>query len=327
MDKSPFFIVAASRSGTTMLRLMLNAHSAIAVPHEMKYFGIHVPQHLLAQWQRPELTRSAFERIIKQWIQSRAHAFEEMGVETARRAALDAPTNFRAPFQIVMDRWARYYGKKRWGEKTPDNIFYVDIIAEMFPEARFIFLVRDPRAVVRSMNAIEFFSDDTVINAYNWREMVTQGFRRLTSSTRPEQRLMVHYEMLVKEPERTLGQVCAFLGEAFEPAMLNFHESARSMLPQSVRTPNIQRPIDASAAEKWKNELSREQIALIEAVCREPMKWWGYEPVDASLRLEARLALTVKSMYWLWKRRQQKSQRNFTIKYTPFGRFYADGPQ
>ena len=172
---SPFFIVGASRSGTTLLRLMLNSHPSVAVPHEMDYFHKAIPLSLLRRWQNPGLSAEAFERLIDGWLDSRRYVFEDVGLEHVRKAILDGPRDLRAPFSRAMQQWAAHHGKSRWGAKTPKNLFFVDIIAEMFPRARFIYLARDPRAVVRSMNNFEFFSDDTVINAFNWRTAATEG--------------------------------------------------------------------------------------------------------------------------------------------------------
>lgn len=300
---------------------MLNAHSCIAVPHEMKYFGESISHPLLERWRDPGLERAEFEYKIDKWLRSRKHIFEEVDFEAIRRAALDTGQDFRAPFRAVMEAMARHRGKRRWGENTPGNLFYADIIADMFPEAQFIYLVRDPRAVVCSMNAVEFFTDDTVINAYNWREAVTRGGDCLREHTSSKQQLTVHYEQLIRYPEATLRRIGAFLGEAFEPGMLAFHAHRGSERPSSGRTPSTGSSIEEAQVETWKHTLSAEEIALVETVCRAPMERLGYESVSDHLGMEARVMLALKSCYWMWKRHRSKGKRNFAMKYAPFARF------
>jgi len=317
---SPFFIVGASRSGTTLLRLMLNSHPSVAVPHEMDYFHKAIPLSLLRRWQNPGLSAEAFERLIDGWLDSRRYVFEDVGLEHVRKAILDGPRDLRAPFSRAMQQWAAHHGKSRWGAKTPKNLFFVDIIAEMFPRARFIYLARDPRAVVRSMNNFEFFSDDTVINAFNWRTAATEGRELLAASVPENRRYLVRYESIATKPEETLRSVCGFLELPFVSDMLYFHEGPRSAFPETVRTSNIRKPVTEASVTKWKSELSVQGIAAVESICDAPMRQMGYEPTGAALHWSTRFDIALKSLYWAWKKRRASPQRGFTMKYKPFVR-------
>lgn len=315
----PFFIVGASRSGTTLLRLMLNAHSLIAVPHEMKYFNRAIPLPTLRQWRQPDAAPADFDNIIDDWLKDRSHSFEPIGVEKVRQAIADGPRNVRAPLEIALQMWARHHGKRLWGEKTPNHLYYVDFIVEMFPQARFVYLVRDPRAVVRSMNNIAFFPDDSVINAHNWKVAATEGWKRLCRSVDPDKRFVLRYESLVSEPDESLRALCTFLAVPFEPDMLDFHERSSSALPQKIRTPNIRKSVDPSSLDKWRDELSDDEVAAIERVCGSPMKHFGYPHETPSMGWNTQLDLGLKTMYWIWKKWQDGTGRGFTIEYEPLG--------
>jgi hypothetical protein len=188
----------------------------------------------------------------------------------------------------------------------------------MFPQARFIYLARDPRAVVRSMNNFEFYSKDTIINAFNWHTAATEGRELLAASVPNHQRYLVHYESLATRPEKTLRRLCSFLDLSFAPDMLSFYEGPRSAFPETVRTSNIRKPVNETSVTKWKSELSAQEIAAVEFICDAPMRQMGYEPTGTALHWSTRLNIALKSLYWAWKKRRAPSERGFTMKYKPF---------
>lgn len=321
MQHPPFFVIGASRSGTTLLRLMLNAHSMIAVPHETNFFSETVPLAVLRAWPEAAMEPEAFDHMIDRWLNRCSYSFKPVGIDRVRRSITEAAPNVADAYRRAMALWAQHYGKQCWGEKTPEHLYYVDFIASMFPKARFVYIVRDPRAVVRSMNAIEFFSADSVINAYNWKQAATEGWQLFQNHVPVRRRLLLHYESLVQHPEETLRALCDFLEVSYEPDMLSFYQLPDSVFPENVRTPNIQRPINAESLDKWRNELSDRQVASVEAVCREPMGRFGYVPENIRLDMVGRINFAVKTAYWFWKKRRSTKRRGFTIKYTPFARF------
>ena len=300
---------------------MLNAHPTVAVPHEMDYFHKAIPLSVLRRWKNPDLAPADFEQMIDRWLTNRRHVFKDVGLNVVRQAILEGPRNARSPFRIAMETWANHYGKSQWGAKTPRNLFFVDLIAEMFPQARFIYLARDPRAVVRSMNEFEFFSDDSVINAFNWRVAATEGWELLTTSVPENQRYLLHYESLVADPDTALRDLCRFLDIPFAPQMLDFHKGPRAAFPETVRTSTIRQPVTDASISKWRSDLSVDEIAAVETICDKPMRRLGYEPTDLTLSLRGQFNLALKSIYWTWKKHRAAPQRGFTIKYKPFLQF------
>ena len=308
----PFFIVGASRSGTTMLRLMMNAHSRLAVPDEMKYFRHVDGQYDLEAWQT-SLPREDYLALARHYLDVQDAVFSE--ATEALEAALLATEDrtLRGPYQALLSYWARAQGKARWGEKTPHNIFYVDVMAEMFPEAQFIHVVRDPRAVVRSMGASAYYSDEPVFNALNWRMSVRTGRRFFQEHLRPEQRHTVRYEDLVRDPESVLRSTCAFLGESFEPGMLRFYETADQDMAHEIRTPSITNPVHEKGLTKWRERLSAAEVGLSEVLCREEMNTFGYERTTMG-RFVSPLVL-LKWLYWHWKVWQHRDRRGFEVEF------------
>ncbi len=171
---SPIFIVGAPRSGTTMMRLILNAHPHIAIPPETSYFpdiywrsvASNATARNAASW--PQAVDS-FMRLCEARFRPTLD-LREVG-DTLRLGAPD----FGLLLTLPLDRWAAAQGKSRWGEKTPLHIFYADVIMRLFPAAKIVAMQRDPRAVVASLNRFVAAGDDTVLNARLWRDVWTQG--------------------------------------------------------------------------------------------------------------------------------------------------------
>jgi hypothetical protein len=260
-----------------MLRLILNGHSRIAIPGEMKYFH-RLPGRALEQWRSPDWNDPALVGFLQNYASRLANILNGMDVTDVDFAnAARQAGNLKQPFQQLLERWVAVHGKKRWGEKTPRNLFLADGIIDMFPDARFIYMYRDPRGTVSSMNQIEYFPDDTAANALHWRDNVTYGRAVLERSVPSTQRHNVRYESLVSDPATEVATICEFLGESYEPAMLNFHETSQAWMG-TIRTPNIKRPISADNKDKWRQLLSNRQQRTIETICAAEMRALGYEP-------------------------------------------------
>lgn len=318
---APFFIVGASRSGTTLLRLLLNAHSCLAVPHEFKYFTLLPAGTAAEQWRTPGLSETHYQEFVRHFLNQRAHVFEDIGLERLEREIIAHPKrDLRTPYRIAAEAWAHHYGKTHWGEKTPHNLFYADVLADMFPAARFLYLIRDPRAVVRSMNKIDYFSRDTAINALNWRLAATRGREILTASVPAHQRMTVRYEDIVLDTEQHLQRICAFIGVSFEPSMLEFHKKSREFMPSLIRTPTVTRSVTSKHADKWKTDLSPSEIGLIESLCSGQMRTLGYEPIGATPSLKNRLDMLLKLLYWKVQQWRHRDTRPREISYRILGR-------
>jgi hypothetical protein len=322
---SPFFIVGASRSGTTMLRLLLNAHSRLGVPKELAFFTLAMQKGVLDAWRNGRLAAPAHQAFLHAFLSKKHHIYREVDV-----AALEAeivgrhPNDPRAAFERVMSVWLGEQGKQRWGEKTPKNLFYVDYIHRMFPEARFIHIVRDPRAVVYSMNRFARFLNDSVLNAFNWYLSVKDGYGRLRESVPESLVLTIRYEELVAGVEETARKMCAFLGELYEPAMLDFYrESESNIHPASQELGGVNtltQPISTTSVDKWREGLAGREIAIVEAICGPLMKEMGYTLTGARLGLRDGLSLKAKLVYCQIQRWRHRKMRAFQIASMPFER-------
>lgn len=293
----PFFVVGASRSGTSLLRFMLDAHPGLALPDELWYFSkvsdaVPFPG---AWWETHPA--SVVEHIFDRFRERSPRLFDAALWKEARASVAGRPATPRAPYQAVLEAYARREGALAWGEKTPSNVQWVDVLAAWFPTARFVFLVRDPRSVVASALRFPHLPNDPVVGAYNWLRANTRG-HALVAALPPERWRLVRYEDLVSNPQSTLSGLAAFLGGEWDPSMLRFYEGATGAIGPNGPLPSlVTKPVVGNRADKWRDELDAETIAIVEAVCGSVMEGFGYTPSEHRLRAPARASVTARYLY------------------------------
>jgi hypothetical protein len=296
----PFFIVGCGRSGSTLLRMMLVSHSRLTIPPETWYL---IPLLQRFSIDRPldadELARAvALMTGHYRWPDMRLDA-QELRHELSR---IEQP--YLRDLAEVVYRWhMRSEGKARWGDKTPIYIEIVPELARLFPDARFIHLVRDGRDVAKSYQATDWIGRWLHDNTREWTGALELE-RRWSRSELRNRILRVRYEDLVLETEATLRTVCRFIGEEFEPQMLSWQDKVDEQVPARERDVHtkLKQRIGAEGVARWKREMSAREQFVCEAFMGAHLTRMGYErrfpnplwaPVFAVTRLYCRVVLPV----------------------------------
>ena len=323
MPHAPIFILGANRSGTTLLRLMMNAHPHIGIPEEMQYFHSRYGDVSVHDWRKPPFSPAEYATHVRTYAERAARLHPELNADALTTAILsDGPYDLRRPYRILLETWAGLHGKVRWGEKTPGNVFFVDVLYAMFPEARFVHVVRDPRAGVASMQKVSFFLDDVAFNAMI-RRSYADACTHFQTLVPPDQWTTLRYEDLVRAPEKTLRTLLAFLDEPYDPQVLHFHQTAdRYMKDDAAATFNARatRPVSTASLDRWKDTLASEEVALVETVCAEEMERYAYTPTAVPLPWNRRVSLGAKSAYWMLQMWRNRDDREHLVRYLPFAR-------
>jgi hypothetical protein len=277
VSAGPVFVVGAMRSGTTLMRLMLSSHSALAIPPEshflakmVKRFGPDEPLDGETLDEALALVTSNLE-----WQRDWHGNADELVTSATARAPLTLPELI----DMVFRQQIRPTGKPRWGDKTPAYLFQVGRLSACFPDARFVAMVRDPRDVYLSIAPKDWVGESTwQVGQYLLRcDRLVDRFDR----EQGDRFLVVRYEDVVAQTEATLRRVCTFLDLDFEPAMLTFYADALDKVqPWELAEGTHQkllRPIDPDDMERWRHEGSRTAMREIEAVTHEAIERFGFE--------------------------------------------------
>jgi hypothetical protein len=294
IERSLFFIVGCGRSGTTLLQSILLAHPDIAIPPETKFaskYPAHTP--LLTDLSEDASFTKAIDLAVE-YERPKQIPFDEARF---RELAACAPRTWDGILLALLAAVADFEGKIRVGEKSTDHTPFVGRLSESFPNAKFIHLLRDPRAVMLSRIRAGFTSGQLGTEIPRWKE-ASALHREQAERLGPKRYLLLRYEDLVTELEPTVRSLCMFLGIDMRPEMLTPHE--RSTVGFADRSKdwmdNTLKPVFTESVDRWRTELKQDQIALIEHVLRNDMLEMGYEPVGATtaapgLRLAASAAL------------------------------------
>lgn len=248
---SPIFVVGSMRSGSTLLRLVLDSHDRIAIGHETGFMRAVAATTEIPGWLHG-----------KEWY---------LRLGWSRAELEERLADF---YGGMFTRNATQQGKARWGDKTPFHTSHMAQMARTFPSSVFIGIVRHPGAVATSLRD-KFHYSWTDALTY-WQavniEMVQRG-----GELGPRFALC-RYEDLVTDPEGTTRELMTFLGESWTPALLEHHRAQREKnAPRSVEGNTDSRdPISADRTNQWLSEVSPAELAELETRCSALAELLGY---------------------------------------------------
>jgi Sulfotransferase family len=275
------FIVGVGRSGTTLLRLMLDAHSTLAIPPEVNF------RAALDAFERAGVD-AAVQAIVANELWG---DYNLPADEFEHRVERRHPRQFPDVLRVFYEFYAERQGKRRWGNKTPYFLARMTSIQRLIPEARFVHIVRDGRDVALSTVPIWFGPDDVPGVAREWSGMLSLARRQAGEL---DHYIEIRYEDLVCEPESVLRELCEFLELEWEPAMLDYHRDAAERLSSELddvvegglqvsggerRAIHrlVDRPPQLDRVECWRREMNTSDRRAFEAIAGDTLREFGYE--------------------------------------------------
>lgn len=292
-DAPPLLVLGVRRSGTTLLRVVLDRSAELAVPDE-SYF---VPQ--LADRHGRTVDPEAFADDLR-----RLPTLRDWDVPLDQvRARLRPGMPLGEAIAAVYETYAAARGKPRWGDKTPMYMRHLFILRRLFPEAQYVHLIRDGRnAALSFLSMPEGIAFETWAHprkvadfAAVWRTEVTAA-RRLGRRVGPRRYLEVRYEDMVVEPATVLRRICEFAGLPFESTMLDHGGSVSEEKPHQQ---SLKQPV-TSGLRDWHADMRAEDVGAFEGVAGDLLDELGYETssgADARGRLR-RAAYRAKIGAW-----------------------------
>jgi hypothetical protein len=274
MSDRPFFVVGCPRSGTTLVRTMLDGHSRLCIPPESHF--------VVALARRGRRGAARLDDIL-------GHPeFRAWNVDAeALRDWVDrtSPASYPELVSAVFDWYAARHGKHRWGDKTPGYVSHLPLLLSVFPDAQFVHVLRDGRDVVASLSEQVWGPRRPVIGAFRWRRKVSAG-RRAGARMGTDRYFELKLEDLILDPETKVRELCDFLGEQFEPNMLEYPARAATLFAEDDKVAaHVREPLTTGLRD-WRSGMSAREQRAVEALCHRQLVRLGYpttrwSPLDA----------------------------------------------
>ena len=288
MTPEPFLIVGNDRSGTTMLRLIVDRGADAAVPPE-SMFLTDFAAAFDAGGPRDE---PAAARLMQEvWQHPKVRLWDLPPQPPAVPRGLGGQDAYRFIVAAPFEAYAARHGKQRWGDKTPHYVHHIDHLLRLWPGARIVVLVRDGRDVALSLRRMPFGPNNAWAAAQWWARGVRAGAR--AQREHPEAVLTVHYEALAQHPQEEVRRLCGFLGLGYDEDMLALdHVDTALIVPeQAAWFPTLFDGINTSAVGRWRREMSERDRRIFAALAGAELELLGYEvPAGAAPPVSARQA-------------------------------------
>lgn len=279
--QDPFFILGNPRSGTSLLRLMLNSHPEIVVPPECGFL-LWLSDKYAYQSSYDEHTYSNFvDDLFK------TKKIETWGIQKEKllgKIKAAQPKDYTSMTSIVYSHYAMEKEKKPrlHGDKNNYYISEIDKIEKLFPQAKLIYIVRDGRDVAASYLKIK---NSQISSQY--KPTLPQSIENIASdwskSTLKAQTMqkqpntcVILYEHLVRDPERTLSTICTHLNVDYSDSMLQFYNNNDEPVDFLQWKAKTKHPVDTSSLGSYKRELSQKQILSFEQHAHDALKAFNY---------------------------------------------------
>ncbi|HIK32026.1 MAG TPA: sulfotransferase [Oscillatoriales cyanobacterium M59_W2019_021] len=261
IDDRPCFICASGRSGSTHLRLMLDCHPQIACSEEIDFMT-----HLISNTgEFPQLDR------YYQWLETNR-------IFQGRNLRIDRTLSYPELVNSFLEQ-----KRDRKPILCAVSHFHFDRLLQLWPQARFIHMVRDGRDVAYSCIREKGWSGNPWLATERWME-AERLWDKIRDRIPNERKLEITYEELVCQPVQTLDRICQFLGVSYHPAMMTYHQTSTYGLP------------DPRYVGLWQHQFNKRQIQLAEARISEMLVARGYTlsglrrlKVDAKMQLQLKI--------------------------------------
>ena len=274
----PIFMIGTQRSGSNLLRLMLNQLPDVAAPHPP-----HILQRMMPLLPRyGDLSEDAnFAQLVEdvcRLVKLNPVPWEDVRLDRSDISARCRQRSLVAVFCAVYEAYADAHGRSDWCCKSLANIAYLDEIENYVPDARYIYLYRDGRDVAVSFRKAVVGEKHFYHIAKEWagtQELAIAHRERIA----PDRFFSLSYEALTSESEATVRRLCKFLGVEYTEAMLEFHKSedAAKASASSELWRNVANPVMRDNSRKFLKEASIDDVRIFEAIAGHVLDTLGYE--------------------------------------------------
>lgn len=278
-----FFIIGRPRSGTTMLRLLFEAHPNVTIPPESPFIlSLYKKYGKVTLWDKTtikEYCEDVFkQRYFDKWLIKKddllKHLLEEEGENTYHNMVKKTCLAHKS----VYDK----HEIKLIGDKNPGYSLYINRIHKIFPEAKIIHITRDYRDNYLSLINVNFEVPIVPLVIYRWKFALHQAWK--LKKKHPGLVYSIKYEDLAAEPEKHFKELCNFMEIEYDPSVMSFHEKKSEVEKAytgsaeiGVIHKSLMNPISTQRMNLWKTQMSRRDIRIADLVAGKSAEKAGYQ--------------------------------------------------
>jgi Sulfotransferase family len=279
--RGPIYIGGLDRTGKTTIRAFLASHPNIAIPE----VGSNMWTYFYGQFGDLGKTEN-LERCLEAMLRYKHVRFLEPNPERIREEFSRGARTYARLFSLFLIHYAEREGKQRWGAQTGLIERYADLLFEAYPGIKIIHMIRDPRDRYEASLALWPGGKGRAGGATaRWRYSIRLAERNLRRY--PTDYLVVRYEDMVLDTEKTLRDVCGFLGETFRPEMLSMPGAARrrGKLMRGSWQQSEGNPLSSEFIGRFRGRVHRRELAFMQLHAGRKMRTYGYIPDRLNLGL------------------------------------------
>lgn len=304
------FITGCPRSGTTMLASMLGNESNCVATPESDFFIDFIYKYL------PNESSIVKKRDAVNFFNNN-YRFKQWCIDANNINNLpDKVTysNFSKVIEDTIRLFSKNYSettKKEFTriDHTPSSIKQFDILNDLFPDSKFIFIIRDPRAVYASVKDLDWGANTSLRLSEIWIDYAAFYFS--LQKMYPNRIYLIRYEDVINDTTFQLKQLCDFIGIAYNDSLL---QGKGFNIPGYTASQHalVGKSLDKERIEKWKSELKNDDTLIIESYCKTIMKAFGYQgfqTVKYRIRAKDRLKMIFREIQYYISNKFRKKTR------------------
>jgi len=280
-DIPVFFIVGRPRSGTTLLRTLLDSHTNTIVPPECQFIINLYPRYgKITHWNSKTLEKF-YNELVRQWL------FDLWPVDKEKLhkqlLSCTGEYSYGTICKVVYSSYQSIFPHDQIlsiGDKNPGYTIYTPKLLKIFPEARFIHIIRDYRDNFLSIRNVDFELPYISLTVSKWKLFIKK-FRK-AAFRHPGTHMEVRYEDLAHEPEKEFEKICHFLAIPYSASPLDFYqrkEEAMKIYPKEIMEKyqsSLFNKVNTSRIGLWESSLSATEIKVADAVAGKYAEMAGY---------------------------------------------------
>ncbi|MFW6224938.1 MAG: sulfotransferase family protein [Bacteroidota bacterium] len=296
-DSSFVFILGRGRSGTSLLQTILNAHPHVSVAPEAQFILYLYRKYKHCNWTEKTIKQFASDIWLEQRLQN--WNLDKDILHHTLLSNLNSNPTYSDLCSLVYYSYALTQKKDKIsviGDKNPHYALFGDLLAHIFPKAKFIFMIRDPRDTVLSYKNVDFDANNPAVLAHRWNiynKAILKAYKKYS-----EQFIFLKFEDLLENPEKQLKRISDFLLFDYDPKMLQFYKKDQEWNTEFRK--NLSKPLDKNNMYKWKNKMPVQEQKIVGFICRKLLKQFSYEPSLDNLSFKQKIqCFTARIHAWI----------------------------